>query len=83
SILTNRKVLVTGGVGAPNTAELYDPSTEAWTTTKSMNIELYEHRAVVLTNGEVLVAGGFGSGERKLVKAKLCSCNDNFARKLA
>ena len=50
SILTNGKVLVTGGGqttgGVLNSAELYDPSTGSWTTTGSMSMHdmLTQHR---------------------------------------
>ena len=62
SILTNGKVLVTGGVGGGNSAELYDPSTGSWTTTGSMNTARYYHTASILTNGKVLVTGGENGG---------------------
>ena len=63
SMLTNGKVLVSGGYGNNylNSAELYDPS--------SRNLDSYwqhdlldeiSHTASVLTNGKVLVAGGYG-----------------------
>ncbi|CAF4562847.1 unnamed protein product, partial [Rotaria magnacalcarata] len=55
------KVLVTGGYGDShwlNSAELYDPSTETWTTTGSMNNTRSEHTSSVLANGNVLVTGG-------------------------
>jgi len=63
SILTNGKVLVTGGVLyglVLSSAELYDPSTGTWTTTGSLNYARYAHTASVLTNGKVLVTGGIG-----------------------
>ncbi|CAF3050231.1 unnamed protein product [Rotaria sp. Silwood2] len=62
SVLTNGKVLVTGGQGnedrALNTAELYDPATGTWTTTGDMTTERWDPRVSVLPNGKVLVAGG-------------------------
>jgi N-acetylneuraminic acid mutarotase len=68
SVLTNGKVLVTGGVNSNyfdyslNTTELYDPSTGMWTLTGSMNYARYYHTASVLMNGKVLVTGGnFGN----------------------
>ncbi|CAF2110705.1 unnamed protein product, partial [Rotaria magnacalcarata] len=55
-------VLVTGGedarVGPLNTSELYDPSTNMWTTDSSMHFGRFFHTASVLINGNVLVAGG-------------------------
>jgi N-acetylneuraminic acid mutarotase len=58
SVLTNGKVLVTGGCNSTSVAELYDPSTGNWTITGNMTaIRLY-HTASTLTNGTVSVAGG-------------------------
>ena len=62
TILSNGKVLVTGGVnsgGALNSAELYDPSTGNWTTTRNMSVARYGHTATILSNGTVLVTGGY------------------------
>jgi hypothetical protein len=56
SVLTNGKVLVTGGYGNIsylNSAELYDPSTGTWTITSNMNYTRGYHIASVLTNGTV------------------------------
>ena len=61
SVLTNGKVLVTGGGGyggVLNSSELYDPSTGMWNVTSNMNYARYHHTASVLTNGKVLVTGG-------------------------
>jgi N-acetylneuraminic acid mutarotase len=66
SVLQNGKVLVTGGqyrhLGRNiflKTAELYDPSTGIWTITNNMSIERTSHTESVLTNGKVLITGGF------------------------
>ncbi|CAF4439852.1 unnamed protein product, partial [Didymodactylos carnosus] len=61
-VLTNGKVLVTGGydnAGYPNSSELYDVSTGTWSYTSSMNNARASHTASVLTNGKVLVTGGY------------------------
>jgi N-acetylneuraminic acid mutarotase len=62
TVLTNGKVLVTGGVFNYTTclksAELYDPSTGTWTAMDNMNSARYEHAASVLNNGKVLVTSG-------------------------
>ena len=60
SVLKNGKVLVAGGIeyDASNSAELYDPSTGAWTTTGNMTYGRYDTTAVVLKNGKVLVTDG-------------------------
>ncbi|CAF1058745.1 unnamed protein product [Adineta steineri] len=61
SVLSNGKVLVTGGLGNSgmlNSAELYDPSTGIWTTTSNMSVARFHHTACVLSNEKVLVTGG-------------------------
>ena len=66
TLLPNGQVLVAGGqpsadLGCPNdtaSAELYNPATGAWSTTGSLNQARDEHTATLLTNGQVLVAGG-------------------------
>ncbi|CAF0906873.1 unnamed protein product [Adineta steineri] len=74
SVLSNGKVLVTGGFHGPNalnSAQLYDPSTGTWVTTSSMNDGRHLHTASVLSNGKVLVTGGFSSGIASLNSAEL------------
>ena len=64
--LPNGKVLVTGGSQITNvvssidlnSAELYDPSLNAWATVASMSTARESHTATLLLNGKVLVAGG-------------------------
>ncbi|CAF0858351.1 unnamed protein product [Adineta steineri] len=63
SILSNGKLLVTGGVdnsSALNSAQLYDSSTGTWTTTGNITNARYEHTTSVLSNGNILVTGGHG-----------------------
>ena len=62
TLLSNGKVLVTGGYGDTAqlaSAELYDPATGEWTSTRSMSISRVVHAAVLLPNGKVLVAGRY------------------------
>ncbi|CAF4363649.1 unnamed protein product, partial [Adineta steineri] len=62
SVLSNGKVLVTGGQDSSkelNTAELYDPSIGTWTSTNNMINARYQHTASVLSNGKVLISGGY------------------------
>lgn len=64
TLLANGKVLVAGGSCSPSnctalaSAELYDLSTGTWSLTGSMHVARENHRATLLSNGEVLVAGG-------------------------
>jgi hypothetical protein len=41
-----------------NACEIYDPATNAWTATGSLNVARELHQAVLLADGRVLVAGG-------------------------
>jgi N-acetylneuraminic acid mutarotase len=50
---------------------VYDPSTGVWTVTASMNYYRSGHKASVLTNGEVLVTGGYSGGNFYLNSAEL------------
>ncbi len=64
TLLPNGQVLVAGGNNstlASNSlasAELYNPATGNWTLTGSMTVPRASHQAVLLQNGQVLVAGG-------------------------
>jgi hypothetical protein len=64
TLLANGKVLVAGGApnveydGGLSSAELYDPATQTWGTTSSLNTWRVDYAAVLLPNGDVLVAGG-------------------------
>jgi hypothetical protein len=72
--LANGQVLLAGGLdpnaccGAPSlaTAELYNPSTGAWTATGSMSVGRYQFALTLLPNGEVLAAGGDNSTSAEL-----------------
>jgi len=63
--LANGSVLVVarGGYGTPPSpltgAELYDPATDQWTVTDSLSVPRSGHAAAHLSNGTVLVCGGF------------------------
>jgi hypothetical protein len=69
-LLPNGKLLVAAGIGHDGdlaSAELYDPASETWTLTGSLATARDQHTATLLSNGKVLVAGGFGP----LANAKL------------
>jgi hypothetical protein len=71
TLLNNGKVLVVGGYGGDQTAELYDPSTGTFSTTGNMNVGRSTHTATLLNNGKVLVAGGGYGGSSYLASAEL------------
>lgn len=64
TLLGDGRVLVTGGI--PTTlgnqvlasADIFDPLAGAWSTTGSMSRPRFEHSAVLLSDGRVLVIGG-------------------------
>jgi N-acetylneuraminic acid mutarotase len=69
TLLQNGEVLVTGGLGSISpiaSAEIYDPSTEKWTLTASMNAARFQHTATLLPSGKVLVAGGDNAGTAEI-----------------
>jgi hypothetical protein len=65
-LLLDGKVMAAGGNNAINfmepSVELYDPASGTWTTTESLDPGRYGHTATLLSDGEVLVAGGVGHG---------------------
>ena len=70
TLLQNGQVLITGGTsgGGPDgttmsqpIAELYDPTTGAFSYTGSLNIGRADHAAALLQNGQVLITGGWTS----------------------
>jgi hypothetical protein len=77
-LLQNGQVLVAGGIDASTigcttlaTAELYNPSTGTWTGTGSMSVGRYSFTLTLLSNGEVLAAGGTNCGNGGLLSAEL------------
>jgi N-acetylneuraminic acid mutarotase len=88
TLLPNGKVLVVGGTrlasppvfaqgtppeGALDLAELYDPASGKWTVTDNLHVARFAHTANLLTNGQVLVAGGLGGvgGDSILASSEL------------
>ena len=76
-LLTNGMVLVAGGLtnflkqSYLFSAELYDPATGTWTITGSLNTARVWHTATLLTNGMVLVAGGWTQASGQFSSAEL------------
>jgi uncharacterized protein (TIGR03437 family) len=68
TLLPNGKALAAGGSAASfrpmlqNTAELYDPATNAWTLTGEMTTPRVTHSTTLLADGKVLVTGGSSDG---------------------
>jgi len=67
TLLPNGKVLLAGGFAADaqggisptNSAELFDPVTNTFTVTGNMGTPRGYHAAVLLSNGKVLIVGGY------------------------
>ncbi|MEV0181653.1 discoidin domain-containing protein [Streptomyces sp. NPDC050625] len=57
AILSDGRVLVTGGSNAER-ASIYDPATDAWTSTADMHIPRGYQAMTLLSNGEAFVLGG-------------------------
>lgn len=68
TVLNNGQIVVAGGStcappGCPtNSVEIFDPVANTFTPiANGMNVPRFSHTATLLTNGQVLVAGGFSS----------------------
>jgi N-acetylneuraminic acid mutarotase len=65
TLLQNGKVLIAGGSNDGDlastlaSAELYDPVTGTWSATANLNASRISHTATLLSDGRVLVAGGY------------------------
>jgi len=77
-LLTNGKVLVAGGTTYPSSdfsstssAELFDPLSNSWSTTGSMNIPRRSFFMVRLNSGKVLVGGGIRDKSTSLNSAEI------------
>jgi len=70
-LTANGKVMVAGGEGFMNSAELFNPHTGTWTNTGAMNTGRWQATATLLHDGKVLVAGGYGGSYGALSSAEL------------
>jgi N-acetylneuraminic acid mutarotase len=74
TLLANGLVLVAGGTdsslvgGVTATGELYDPTTNRWSLTGSMNVARSGQTATLLKDGRVLVVGGQFLGNLRTVE---------------
>jgi hypothetical protein len=74
SLLTDGKVLITGGAGNDGTlatAEVFDPSSQTFTATGSTATERHFDAVTLLNGGKVLVTGGFGANSPPLATVEL------------
>ncbi|MFZ1156261.1 MAG: Ig-like domain-containing protein, partial [Candidatus Sulfotelmatobacter sp.] len=77
TLLNSGAVLVAGGVNdgfyydTVTSSELYNPATGAFTTTGSLNTGRIFNTATLVTNGQVLVAGGSDSDWNQIGSAEL------------
>ncbi|NUZ07662.1 Ig-like domain-containing protein [Piscinibacter koreensis] len=65
-----RVIVTAGGFDAADniTAEAWDPATRSWRPLANMSVARDGHAAVLLTNGKLLVTGGFGGGVDRSVE---------------
>jgi N-acetylneuraminic acid mutarotase len=76
TVLPDGRVLVVGGAtdsgNSTVSTELYDPKTGTWSLTGNTHVPHINHVAVLLANGDVLVAGGENAaGNSALASAEL------------
>ena len=65
--LTDGSILAAGGFGGPggptNSAEIYHPDTDTWSTTGAMLTARTYAAAILMNDGRALIAGGQSSGQ--------------------
>jgi hypothetical protein len=71
TLLTDGRVLVTGGEDKPPTTELYDPATGTWKAVASMSVGRIKHTATLLRDGRVLVVGGENASATRYASAEV------------
>jgi len=75
TLLNSGKVLVVGGDGTSDTAELYDPISQTWTLTSSPACGRTYHTATLLPNGQVMIAGGQATASKTCLNGGTISPN--------
>jgi hypothetical protein len=77
-LLQDGRVLVLGGESVPGWpvpwAQLYDPSTRAWSVAESMHAARIAESVTVLNDGRVLVVGGLNHTLKDLDSAEIFKC---------
>jgi Galactose oxidase, central domain len=79
TLLSSGLVLIVGGIAAGSdyivgihaSAELYDPVSGTWAATSSLAAARTDHTAILLPNGQELVAGGFNDISGYLTSAEI------------
>jgi trimeric autotransporter adhesin len=74
TLLNSGMVLLAGGTGSGGvitTAEVYNPTTQAFTSTGNLITPRSQHTGTLLANGTVLLAGGIGDTESALTATEL------------
>ena len=82
TLLRDGRVLVVGGAGkggqlltATATAEIYDPVADRWAATGALHTTRWDHQAIVLADGRIMVVGGreqvFGGSYTSLATAEI------------
>jgi N-acetylneuraminic acid mutarotase len=76
-LLPTGKVLIAGGGHSGNSpavlasAELYDPVSNVWVLTGSLNSARQAHTSTLLSNGKVLLVGGLSASSTALASTEL------------
>jgi hypothetical protein len=77
TLLPNGNILITGGFAGGedplSSAEIFDPKTNEFSFSSSMNFPRQSHTATLLQNGKVLIAGGIGRQGEYLSTVELYS----------
>lgn len=58
TLMYNGKVLIAGGSSTSSNSELYDPSSDSFSSINSLKISTQFHTATILSNGKVMIAAG-------------------------